>query len=262
MPTHMWLTYCEQYMVKRPIHRLGSDGPTPEMDELAEESIITLRCDGETVVRLLASPFDLGDLAYGHIICEGRGEVESVFVDGFEVTITGEVRNRPVEDLLTAACGACTTGDIEIPRDLVSKSAVLRADLSSMMELMKSNQPWFKATGGMHAAALFNQSGDLLIIREDIGRHNAVDKVIGAAKRSNLNSKIMGLSGRVGWELVAKAVRSDVEIIVAVGAISSAAENLARASGMTLVGFSASKTPAVVGPLSRIIDKPSVNPRD
>jgi len=260
MPTHMGYAHCVTHMVKRPIHRLGKDGPVPELDELAEESIITIRCNGQTVVRLLASPFDLGDLANGHIICEGRGNVDTISVDGYEVNITGNVRNRPIDDLLTAACGACTTGDVEIPRNIVSNSITLRSDLSAMMNLMKLNQPWFEATGGMHAAALFDENGELLIIREDIGRHNAVDKVVGGAIRNDLAIKIMGLSGRIGWELVAKAVRADIEIIVAVGAISSAAENLARASGMTLVGFAASKTPAVVGSLSRIIDKPSVNP--
>ena len=72
-------------MVKRPIHRLGADLPKPEYDELAEESIITIHCNDEVVVRLLASPFELGDLAYGHIQCEGRGSIDSLTVDGNDV---------------------------------------------------------------------------------------------------------------------------------------------------------------------------------
>ena len=246
-------------MVKRPIHRLTGDGPLPEFDELAEESIITIRCDGQTVVRLLASPFDLVDLAYGHICCEGRGHIDSASIDGCEVSLIGVVRNRPSEDLLTAACGACTTGDVETPNEMVPNTTILRGDLHKMMSEMKINQPWFQATGGMHAAALFSQAGELLLIREDIGRHNAVDKVVGGALRNEIPIAIMGLSGRIGWELVAKAVRSGIEVIIAAGAISSAAETLARSSGMTLVGFAASKSPAVVGPLGRIIDKPSPN---
>ena len=243
-------------MVKRPIHRFSKDGPVPELDELAEESIITIRTKQETIVRLLASPFDLGDLAQGHIVCEGRGIITSILVDNTDVIIAGDVQPRPIEDLLTAACGACTTGDVEIPRNLVSNSIKLNADISKMMTVMKQNQPWFKATGGMHAAALFDENGDLLILREDIGRHNAVDKVVGAAIRNNISSRIMCLSGRIGWELVAKAVRADVELVIAVGAISSAAEHLARSSGLTLVGFAASETPSVVGPVRRIIGKP------
>ena len=243
-------------MVKRPIHRLSKDGPVPEYDELAEESIITKRTQSQTIVRLLASPFDLGDLSQGHITCEGRGEVENIMVENNDVIISGNVQPRPSEDLLTAACGACTTGDIAVPSSIVRNSIKLDSDIPSMMACMKQNQPWFKATGGMHAAALFDENGDLLIVREDVGRHNAVDKVIGAGIRNNISSRIMGLSGRIGWELVAKAVRAEVELIIAVGAISSAAELLARSTGITLVGFAKCDTPAVVGPLSRIIDKP------
>ena len=247
-------------MVKRPIHRLGGVTPVPEMDELAEESIITLISNEKTVVRILASPFDLGDLAYGHILCEGRGSVDSVFVDGHDVIIQGDIRSRPTEDLLTASCGACTTGDVEMPSGVVGNTVVLEANLNKMLDDMRSNQPWFEATGGVHAAAIFSEGGELLLVREDIGRHNAFDKVVGGALRGDITPKIIVLSSRIGWELVAKAVRVGIEIIVAAGSISSAAENLSRASGITLVGFAASKRPSVIGNLSRIIDKPSSNP--
>ena len=133
----------------------------------------------------------------------------------------------------------------------------ISADLGEMVEKMKERQPRFSATGGVHAAAVFSQNGDLLVVREDIGRHNAFDKAIGASIRNQFDAKILVLSSRIGWELVAKGVRSGVELIIAVGAISSAAESLARSSGITLVGFAASKNPAIVGDLSRIIDKPS-----
>ena len=247
-------------MVKRPIHRLGGDSPIPEMDELAEESIVTLLNENQTVVRLLASPFDLGDLAYGHIVCEGRGAIDSIAVKGHDVTIFGQVRSRPTEDLLTASCGACTTGDVEMPSGDVPITVRLSADINQMMDNMKSDQPWFKATGGTHAAAIFDETGNLLIIREDIGRHNAFDKAVGGAIRNGIEPKIIVLSSRIGWELVAKAVRVGIEIIVAAGSITSAAENLSRSSGITLVAFAASKRPAVIGNLSRIIDKPSSNP--
>ena len=124
------------------------------------------------------------------------------------------------------------------------------------MTEMRKKQPWFESTGGMHAAALFNENGDLLLIREDIGRHNAFDKVVGAAIRNDITPKIIVLSSRIGWELVAKATRTEIEIIIAAGAISSAAEHLARRVGITLVGFAGSKSPAIIGNMSRIIDKP------
>ena len=244
-------------MVERPIHRLVDGKAKPEFDDLAEESIVTLYSNDEVVVKLLATPFDLEDLAIGHIRCEGRGNVDSLSLDGHDLHLTGEIRSRPSEDLLTAACGACTTGDIEQPMDTVERTVTISTDLGELVEKMKERQPRFSATGGVHAAAVFSQNGDLLVVREDIGRHNAFDKAIGASIRNQFDAKILVLSSRIGWELVAKGVRSGVELIIAVGAISSAAESLARSSGITLVGFAASKNPAIVGDLSRIIDKPS-----
>ena len=244
-------------MVERPIHRLVDGKARPEFDDLAEESIVTLYSNGEIVVKLLATPIDLEDLAIGHIRCEGRGHVDSMTLDGHDLHLYGNFTKRPTDDLLTAACGACTTGDIEQPLDSVSRTICLTSDIGKMINKMKEEQLLFSSTGGVHAAAVFNQNGDLLIVREDIGRHNAFDKAIGASIREQFNAKILVLSGRIGWELVAKGVRSDVELIIAVGAISSAAEALARSSGITLVGFAASKNPAIVGDLSRIIDKPS-----
>ena len=244
-------------MVERPIHRLVDGKAKPEFDDLAEESIVTLYSNDEVVVKLLATPFDLEDLAIGHIRCEGRGNVESLRLNGHDLHLAGEIMKRPTEDLLTAACGACTTGEIEQPLDTVERTVTIISDIGEMVEKMKERQPRFSATGGVHAAAVFSQNGDLLVVREDIGRHNAFDKAIGASIRNQFDAKILVLSSRVGWELVAKGVRSGVELIIAVGAISSAAESLARSSGITLVGFAASKNPAIVGDLSRIIDKPS-----
>ena len=243
-------------MVERPIHRLVDGKARPEIDDLAEESIVTLYSNGEIVVKLLATPIDLQDLAIGHIRCEGRGNVDSMTLDGHDLHLNGNFTMRPSEDLLTAACGACTTGDIEQPLESVSRTISLSADIGEMVNNMKAEQHLFSTTGGVHAAALFNQNGDLLVVREDIGRHKAFDKAIGASIRNRFDSKIVVMSSRIGWELVAKGVRSGVELIIAVGAISSAAEALARSSGMTLVGFASSKNPAIVGDLSRIIDKP------
>ena len=244
-------------MVERPIHRLVDGKPRPEVDELADETIISLYSHGEIVVKILASPSDLEDLAHGHVYCEGRGRVESLTVEGHDLHLIGEIQKRPAEDLLTAACGACSTGDIEQPLNTISRTVTLDADIGMMIQNMREMQPIFAATGGVHAAAIFDKNGELLLVREDIGRHNAFDKAMGASLRNKIDAKIVVLSSRIGWELVAKGVRSGVELIIAIGSISTAAEALARSSGMTLVGFAASKKPAVVGDLSRIIDKPS-----
>ena len=243
-------------MVKRPVHRIGVDNNKVELDDLAEETIISIISNKEVIVRLLGTPINLDDLAMGHIYCENRGTVESIEVDGHTVLIEGQVTPRPTEDLLTASCGACTTGDIETPNSEVKLTQHLTGDIKMMMDDMRNNQPLFKLTGGIHAASIYSQEGNLLLTREDIGRHNAFDKAVGAALHEGIEPKIIGLSGRIGWELVAKAVRTGIEIIIAVGAISSAAEALARSSGMTLVGFATRERPVVIGNLSRIIDKP------
>ena len=242
-------------MVKRPIHRISGLVSTPELDELAEESIITIVNKGEIQVRLLATPNDLLDLAYGHFLAEGRGYVLSADVEGQEITVEGETQKRPSEDLLTAACGACTIGDIIVPDGQIESDVTFHHDLKMTLAKMKSEQIMFHKTGGTHAAALFDGQGNLLTLREDVGRHNTVDKVIGAAHRNSLEMSVLALSGRIGWEIVAKCVRVGIPIIIAVGAVSSAAEALARQTGITLVGFAASKNPAVIGDLHRIIDK-------
>lgn len=249
-------------MVKRPIHRLTGESVVPEIDELAEEVIITIVSKDEIIVRILATPTDLEDLAIGHIICEGRGDIESLDVDGHEIEIVGNLIPRPSDDILTAACGACTTGEIVIPSGIAESTQKLRANIGEMMREMKENQPLFHITGGVHAASIFDEDGRIIVTREDIGRHNAFDKAIGACHSIGFSPKIIGLSGRVGWELVAKAIRSKIEIIVAVGAISSAAEMLARSAGLTLVGFATKQNPAIIGDLSRIIDKPSTSRND
>ena len=92
-------------MVRRPIHRIDGDMAKPEYDELAEEVIVSIFNNDEVVVRLLATPEDLEDLAVGHIACEGRGVVDEVSVNNHEITISGTIKKRPIDDILTAACG-------------------------------------------------------------------------------------------------------------------------------------------------------------
>ncbi len=144
----------------------------------------------------------------------------------------------------TSSCGVCGKSSIQAvhaqcTRPLPKPPAMDHALITSLPDRMHAGQTVFKYTGGIHAAALFNGQGELLILREDVGRHNAVDKVIGALVGSTapVDDKILLVSGRAGFELVQKCVMAGIPAMVAVGAPSSLAVQLARAHGLLLVGF-------------------------
>ena len=146
----------------------------------------------------------------------------------------------------TSSCGVCGKASIDMVRQVTSfrlkpETPVITGDnLSEMLHAMRSGQPLFTRTGGIHAAALFDVNDRMLALREDVGRHNAVDKLIGALGKLGsfpLDDHVMVVSGRGGFELVQKAVMSGVAIFASVGAPSSLAIELARASNMTLIGF-------------------------
>ena len=148
----------------------------------------------------------------------------------------------------TSACGVCGKATLEAlssrgiePMDGKMEAACVKAStLSALPERLREAQGIFQKTGGLHAAALFDLDGDLIAIREDVGRHNAVDKVIGWAllrKTLPLSDRILMVSGRTSYEILQKAVVARIGIVCAVSAPSSLAVDLARAFGVTLVGF-------------------------
>ena len=144
----------------------------------------------------------------------------------------------------TSSCGVCGKSSIEAVRVQCSRAIlpfgpVDRTVITALPDRMREAQVLFKHTGGIHAAALFDRRGKLLLLREDIGRHNAVDKLIGAALDDGLSfaGKMLLVSGRAGFELVQKCVVAGIPLMAAVGAPSSIAVQLARESGLTLIGF-------------------------
>lgn len=144
----------------------------------------------------------------------------------------------------TSSCGVCGKSSIEAvhaqcTRSITPWGALDAATIIDLPERMRAAQTVFRHTGGIHAAALFDREGRLLVLREDVGRHNAVDKVIGAALNAQLPTGqcMLLVSGRAGFELVQKCVVAGIPLMAAVGAPSSLAVQLARDSGLTLVGF-------------------------
>lgn len=146
----------------------------------------------------------------------------------------------------TSSCGVCGKSSIEALHTGVKhiaaadKPCIASALIHKLPDLLRASQDVFEQTGGLHASALFNLEGELEIVREDVGRHNALDKVIGAkfmAGETPLHDKILLVSGRASFELVQKALMAGIPILAAVGAPSSLAVELAAEFGMTLIGF-------------------------
>ena len=145
----------------------------------------------------------------------------------------------------TSSCGICGKASIEavmkISSFLIKNDLKINGEiLTQLPKILEKQQSVFQATGGIHAAALFDVNGNLESIEEDVGRHNALDKLIGHAFLNNelpLSNKILLVSGRLGFELVQKAAMAGISFIAAVGAPTSLAVELAQESGMTIVGF-------------------------
>ena len=201
------------------------------------------------------------ELAAGFLYAEGLIESADDLLAlrdaaGCGIENTVEIELRPGLDdaaraaarsfLATAACGICGKTAIEsvfargLPLVTPGLPRVARAVLESLPERMRAAQRGFARSGGLHAAALFDAAGALGIVREDVGRHNAVDKVIGErllAGALPLRDAVLLLSGRAGFEIVQKAARAGVPVVASVGAPSSLALRTAERSGMTLAGF-------------------------
>ena len=173
-------------------------------------------------------------------------EVNNVVIVNLTESVEFDPKKLERHFYTTSSCGVCGKTSIDAVENvhceiLTDPNPKVSADyLLKLGEVLRNQQDVFKHTGGIHAAALFDESGKLLLTREDIGRHNAVDKLIGAMLHQSdfpLSDKVMWVSGRAGFELVQKAVSAGIPVMAAVGAPSSLAVDLARRYNLTLVGF-------------------------
>lgn len=218
-------------------------------DEVAVEEPLEIRVDGRPIAVTMRTPGNDEELALGFLHGEGLLDEPRAVRAGAEleantVDVAGPLLRDPGERSFyaTSSCGVCGKGAIEEiavhSPSLGGGPVVGRALLAALPDRL--SQPAFELTGGLHATGLFDADGEQLCVREDVGRHNAMDKAIGRALldgRLPLADSILCVSGRLSFELVQKAAVAGCPILVGVGAPSSLAIELARERGMTLGGF-------------------------
>jgi FdhD protein len=221
-----------------------------EHDLVAVEEPLELRVDGEPVMVTMRTPGHDDELALGFAVGEGLEPLGAELpADLAANTVELHVREFDPERLkrsfyTSSSCGVCGKGATEAVRvqaePVESDLRVGWGLLGSLPQRLREAQPTFALTGGLHAAGLFGADGGLLCLREDVGRHNALDKVVGWAFREGrlpLRDAILCLSGRLSFELVQKAALAGCPVVVGVGAPSSLAIELADAQAITLCGW-------------------------
>ena len=251
-----------------PVHlcRIDGAGLAVQPDVLAVEEPLEIRlgCDVEGrrthrgVSVTMRTPGQDAELAVGFLFTEGilsaREQVAGVRACKSGNVVRVELRPGVAVELArlerhfytASSCGVCGKASLAAvrvctrSRPAEGRPVVESAVIHRLPEVLRAAQSMFDRTGGLHAAALFDPAGKLLCLREDVGRHNAVDKVIGAeflASRTPLAERVLLVSGRASFELVQKAAVAGIPILAAVGAPSSLAVDLAREHGLTVLGF-------------------------
>jgi len=238
-------------------------------DAVVTEEPLQLLLDGQPLSVVMRTPGDDIELALGLMFAEGiarsledvrlmrisaeSGETASPIAIDASIVESNQVdiqlarapRRKPERSMVaSSACGVCGAVLIEdLRRDLAvlpAGPAVDPALLTGLVERMRSGQGVFERTGGLHAAGLFDSAGELICMREDVGRHNAVDKVVGRMLLDGglpARDAVLVVSGRAGYEIVQKAITAGIPLLAAVGAPSSLAVALAREFNQTLIGF-------------------------
>jgi FdhD protein len=251
---------------RRRAQHVTADDAVGRPETLVVEEPLEIRVNGAAVTVTMRTPGSDIELAQGFLLtegvitrredvltvryCKGVGPDDMNTYNVLDVTLAPGVA-MPDTDVTrnfytTSSCGVCGKASLDAVR-LISRhgpgddpSTIAAETLSALPERLRSAQKVFASTGGLHGAALFGVDGATLVVREDIGRHNAVDKVIGWAleqDRIPLSATVLLVSGRASFELTQKAVMAGIPVLAAVSAPSSLAVDLASQSGLTLVAF-------------------------
>jgi FdhD protein len=251
---------------RRRAKHLTADQAITRPETLAVEEPLEIRVNGTPVTVTMRTPGSDIELAQGFLLtegvianredvltiryCGGRGDDSANTYNVLDVTLAPGVKPPDLDVTrnfyTTSSCGVCGKASLDAVRVIgrfspgEDPATVAAATLKAMPGQLRSAQKVFASTGGLHAAALFGVDGTMLVVREDIGRHNAVDKVIGWAleqERVPLGATVLLVSGRASFELTQKAVLAGIPVLAAVSAPSSLAVSLAEESGITLVAF-------------------------
>ncbi len=229
-------------------------------DILAEEEPLEIRARGKAISVTMRTPGHDDELAVGFLVTEGiiTSRADVLRVEPCEKSETGNLINVQLAPdvyvdfarltrhvFASSSCGLCGKATIDAVKSSCPfiGSDDVRVDplaLLALPPMMRKQQETFDRTGGLHAAAIFSTDGELIVLREDVGRHNAVDKVIGFGVLSEtgpFTRHVLLVSGRASFEILQKALAARIPIIAAVSAPSSLAADFARESGQTLVGF-------------------------
>jgi FdhD protein len=256
------------------ILRFAAGATVERADELAAEEPLEIRIEGHSVAVVMRTPGHDRELAAGFLVSENlvRGPT-----DIFEITLCGSTKEDSVVNVTlknpesfdpqkltrnvfsSSSCGVCSKATIDAVRlsfpPIVTDSQVSAETLLRLPQVLRERQETFNQTGGLHACALFDSNGNLQEIREDVGRHNALDKLIGHAVLANrlpLHDQVLLLSGRISFEMMQKALAAGIPIVAAISAPTSLAVEFARESNQTLVGFLRGETMNIYAGAERI----------
>lgn len=243
------------------VHKVNVAGAANEVaDVTAREEPLEIRVEGRSVAVVMRTPGHDEELAAGFLVSEGVVQQPRDILEVSQCPSTGNKHGNVVDVLLGGAvvnwdsltrhvfsassCGLCGKTSIE---SIFQRFPAVKGDwqvtpalIASLPDKLRTAQETFSKTGGLHASGLFDLNGNLIVLREDVGRHNALDKILGHALMNGLlplDRHILLVSGRVSFEIIQKALAAGIALVAAISAPSSLAVDFAQEAGQTLVGF-------------------------